>query len=404
MNILKSIIRPFAQYIVLGIYLFASWDTTAQNIDLQTSQIAPKIVQISWSSPDSCLSPFYLYRSLPGQNWEQLSDDAVSPYRDTIPMILCGDTIRYKVLSPNGLSPVCPIAMIDNLPTSPCTICVASVEDSSQHIILSWNPNPDPDILGYYLCSGFPCTDYDTIWGAENTTYTCEDLSATESHTFRLLAFDSCMNAGPLTDPLSNMVFSVSADTATRNINAQWTQYQNMPSGVKCYKFYFRYGLDTPWMLLDSLPSSRFQYSFSTSENAALHIYAKVVALNTDGTLTASSNTDSCYLPPHNNPNDTTPSDTALFPLVLYPNIFTPGLPTNNIFLPIVHQLDPDNYALYIFNRHGGRVFFSDNPSLGWDGTYHGEPCPQGSYIFHLRVRHYSGGVCNYTGNILLIR
>ena len=58
--------------------------------------------------------------------------------------------------------------------------------------------------------------------------------------------------------------------------------------------------------------------------------------------------------------------------LFYVPNSFTPdGNELNNVFLPIFTQgFDPFDFNLLIFNRWGEVVFESNNPTVGWDGTY----------------------------------
>lgn len=64
---------------------------------------------------------------------------------------------------------------------------------------------------------------------------------------------------------------------------------------------------------------------------------------------------------------------------IFVPNAFTPNSDTkNDRFLPILgcHQ----NYELSIVNRWGETIFYTNDPRLGWDGTYDGKICPNGVY------------------------
>ncbi|MGB0933083.1 MAG: gliding motility-associated C-terminal domain-containing protein [Lishizhenia sp.] len=58
--------------------------------------------------------------------------------------------------------------------------------------------------------------------------------------------------------------------------------------------------------------------------------------------------------------------------LFYVPNTFTPdGNEFNNEFLPIFPEsFVPEDYNLKIFNRWGQICFESNNPAVGWDGTY----------------------------------
>lgn len=67
------------------------------------------------------------------------------------------------------------------------------------------------------------------------------------------------------------------------------------------------------------------------------------------------------------------------------PNVFTPSQPSNNRFAIV--DGDMLEGTLTIYNRHGLKVFSTDDPTSGWDGTHNGEPCQQGAYPWHLRYR-----------------
>ena len=65
------------------------------------------------------------------------------------------------------------------------------------------------------------------------------------------------------------------------------------------------------------------------------------------------------------------------------PDAFTPDQNSRNeTFGPFV--LGVSDYELQVFDRWGERVFHSSDPTLGWDGTFRGKPCPQGIYTFKL--------------------
>lgn len=67
---------------------------------------------------------------------------------------------------------------------------------------------------------------------------------------------------------------------------------------------------------------------------------------------------------------------------VWIPNAFTPnndGL--NDIFIPQIENA-LSSYHLYIYNRWGEQIFYTDDPTLGWDGTVKGQLVPAGVYQY----------------------
>lgn len=76
--------------------------------------------------------------------------------------------------------------------------------------------------------------------------------------------------------------------------------------------------------------------------------------------------------------------------LILYvPNTFTPdGDEHNNVFFPVLNSaFDGQNYTLLIFNRWGEVLFESHSIEVGWDGTYGGQLCKEGTYTWKIVVK-----------------
>ena len=93
--------------------------------------------------------------------------------------------------------------------------------------------------------------------------------------------------------------------------------------------------------------------------------------------------------------------------LLYVPNTFTPdGNEYNNEFKPIIKGIDVYSYSLEIYNRWGEKIFESQNPETGWDGTFKGEIAPQGTYTWKINARGFNSGVPfePKTGYVNLIR
>jgi gliding motility-associated-like protein len=94
-------------------------------------------------------------------------------------------------------------------------------------------------------------------------------------------------------------------------------------------------------------------------------------------------------------------------PLLFYvPNTFTPDNDShNNEFIPIMTSgYDPWDYELIIFNRWGEIIFVSRHPKKGWDGTYGGKECQDGTYIWQINVRNADGQMELHRGHVNLLR
>ena len=58
----------------------------------------------------------------------------------------------------------------------------------------------------------------------------------------------------------------------------------------------------------------------------------------------------------------------------------------------------------YVFNRFGQRVFESNETTLGWDGTFNGEPQPIDTYVFRVIAKGFDGHRVERTGTFRLLR
>ena len=102
-------------------------------------------------------------------------------------------------------------------------------------------------------------------------------------------------------------------------------------------------------------------------------------------------------------------SDTSFFvPVgifaVWFPNAFTPKLETNNFFKPFTANTLQD-YELHIFDRGGNLVFTTTDIEEGWDGTYKGHDCPQGSYVYIATYRRQGvERLMSQKGTVTLLR
>ncbi len=74
---------------------------------------------------------------------------------------------------------------------------------------------------------------------------------------------------------------------------------------------------------------------------------------------------------------------TAPYAPLYLPNAFTPNADgLNDSFRPLTNPDQLTAYSMYIYNRWGGLIFESHNPSEGWDGHCSGAPCPAGTYTY----------------------
>jgi gliding motility-associated-like protein len=85
------------------------------------------------------------------------------------------------------------------------------------------------------------------------------------------------------------------------------------------------------------------------------------------------------------------------------PNAFTPNSDgVNESFLGYgTGYLD---YSMGIYDRWGELLYFTNNPKLGWDGRFKGNPCEQGEYVYKFHVIDWANFVHDYVGGFTLVK
>ena len=88
------------------------------------------------------------------------------------------------------------------------------------------------------------------------------------------------------------------------------------------------------------------------------------------------------------------------------PNAFTPdGDGLNERFAPQGEGVDPDNYSMQIFDRSGLLIFSTRNPYDYWDGrNKYGQMCPEGVYVYKIKLINLNGEEMEYPGTVTLVR
>lgn len=178
----------------------------------------------------------------------------------------------------------------------PVTRWVATVDDSLQQIVLTWTPSVDSQAMGYHICTGTPCLDYDTVYGHQNNTYACRDHDPLERHSYRIHVFDSAYNVSSLTPSFGNIVLTADVPPCSSTISVSWNPYVGMPGGVALYRLWMmREPVDESYFVAYSTDTAGPLYQeFGIADNVT-HVWLKVQAVGlpdsiTGGMLVSQSN------------------------------------------------------------------------------------------------------------------
>ena len=92
-------------------------------------------------------------------------------------------------------------------------------------------------------------------------------------------------------------------------------------------------------------------------------------------------------------------------PVIFVPSVFTPnGDEHNEVFRPITYYVSEIGYSFRIYNRSGGKMFTTNDPQKGWDGTFNGSPVQNGNYVYHLQYINSLGNLTEKSAVITLVR
>lgn len=88
---------------------------------------------------------------------------------------------------------------------------------------------------------------------------------------------------------------------------------------------------------------------------------------------------------------------------VFYPTAFTPNGDNLNDLFSVFGQYVVD-FEIKIFNRWGELLYTSTALDQGWDGTFRGNPMPEGTYTFVADITDRVGRSFQKSGTVLLLR
>ena len=168
---------------------------------------------------------------------------------------------------------------------APVTHWLATVVENQ--IVLTWTPSTDTRAMGYHICTGNPCLDYDTVFGRNSSSLFCPDHNPLEQHTYRIHVFDSTYNVSSLTPSFGNIVLSADVPQCSSEVTASWTPYIGMPGGVAVYQLWVKLEpFEDEYSLFYSIDSAGPQtYRFDLAENIT-RVWLKVHAVGFSDTVT----------------------------------------------------------------------------------------------------------------------
>jgi gliding motility-associated-like protein len=122
-------------------------------------------------------------------------------------------------------------------------------------------------------------------------------------------------------------------------------------------------------------------------KEASMYIWVVSDSINDECTFR-----DTIYLSPYEVLCDT--------PEIYVPTGFSPATPDGINDVLYVRGRNIKEMDFYVFDRWGNEVFYSNDPSIGWDGTYKGSAADNGVYVFRLRAVCITSEELELKGNL----
>lgn len=218
-------------------------------------------------------------------------------------------------------------------------------------------------------------------------------LPAYNPYYYQVTAFDSCQNQ--YVSPFVKTICLKGELYDYYLANLTWNDFELQGATVTQYNLYRNFG--NGYQLIKTFPFGVNSYSDSLQQFLnergifcyrieAVYSLSQPTA-NYQATLSSWSN-ELCII--HR-------------PIIYIPNAFAP-YGVNKVFVPTIIYGEPKGYTMQIYNRYGGLVFESNDPSVGWDGTDHGKEAQAGGYGYLIQFYANDGVKIERKGMVLLVK
>lgn len=278
---------------------------------------------------------------------------------------------------------------------NPLEMYLATVKPDKR-IEVHWERSQQRNVKHYSIDRKANDNAWINEWKFFTDTFLIDSIANTQTnyYRYRVRAIDQCDYRSKKSVIANNILLD--ANTTDRDFVLTWNPYKEWKAGVKEYVVERMPPTGTSFNVIAKLGSSDTSFldtsAFLQFDDPFLY---RVYAVENG-----------------NNP-DTSYSNVRLvrpIPTVFVPNAFSPnGDGTNDVFnlKSFALRLDSiteNKFELKIYNRWGEEVFRTNHINEGWDGTFNGLPCQQGSYIYLLKAQGKNGDLIFRKGGLMLLR
>jgi gliding motility-associated-like protein len=105
-------------------------------------------------------------------------------------------------------------------------------------------------------------------------------------------------------------------------------------------------------------------------------------------------------------------SDNSIYSVSNYAEVYAPSV----VYIPTAFTPNSDgmndefrvkgenlqDFKMLVYDRWGEKIYESENPNEGWDGTYRGNPVQNDTYVYQVTAKNL--GTKKMTGAVTLVR
>lgn len=306
-------------------------------------------------------------------------------YRDTD--VTCGTEYCYYLTAiyPGGYESVsileCGTAFSTDEP-GPVADITAVVGEQGVNLLWQLVPGFDAGEFAVHKT----VNDVTTRLGASATPEFFDETYLTESGAcYRISYGDICGNDSPLSEPACPIRLTATLE-ADNTISLAWSAYQGWRDGVAGYVIE-KYSPEG--QLLASTDAGTALGAADDSQDLANQLYVFVVKANPSNAVLPQAVSNRVVI--------------IKDPNLFYPTGFTPNGDNLNDLFNVFGQYIID-FEMNIFNRWGELLYTTADLEQGWDGTFRGNPMPEGTYTFVADITDRAGRTFRKSGSVLLIR
>lgn len=352
----------------------ANFDVTAQS----------NVNKMTWVTAAAGIADFSIAKT-PGS--ALTASSTASSLDDTD--ILCKTPYTYQLISDYGNGSKS-YSLAKNVTAFSSTIPTmientTAVVGNGTGVDLQWLGDP---VFTASQFSVFRSTSFSTLLGKTTTPQINDPNYTTEGNFCYAISYqDACDNNSPLSGQVCPIRLTGTLQK-DNTINLSWPSYNGWKNGVSNYTVE-KYSSNGT--LLQTFNTNSATTLLDNAQDLSNQLYTYVVkaTANDSGLGIAVSNTLTIIKEPN----------------LFYPTAFTPdhlGPGENEVFKVFGQYVN--QFEMKIFNRWGELLYSTNNLDDSWDGTFKGNPMPEGTYAFIAKITDEVGRTFNRSGSVVLLR